>query len=367
MLALGVAPLAGLPAASCQTYEPPPTATLVGLRDGVLANSLDPLVLRFDRPVDPSTVSVEVAPFDIDAYGNLPDERPGGGSLDVLLLHTPTGDTHVKATFDDAHTTLTLVPTPAQWLPVGPSLVLLVDPGVTSTSTQTVLHYRERIPFSYTVACGGGHTTLFESGDYFFLLQVNKPLGVELKAFASIDVDAASGTFVGQFTAALRNSDPSRCNPPCTGGDVCQLLPSQACVAMSTPPVSIDEWPDFVPKATAPNGYTFQMRGCAVDVAHGAVDILTAPGVLTVTSPAVQIQGLTFTAQFVPAAGGLVRGSGSLTATHTLFGTLDLGAGAGTLNAVSIPKGAVRNIPQPSPSVDAGTLRGSDAATEGGP
>jgi hypothetical protein len=355
---------------SCQTYEPPPTAALKGLENGVLANSLDPLVLEFSTPIDPSTVSVEVALFDIDSYGNLPDEIPDGGPLDVYLSHTPNADTHVSATFSADNTTLTLVPTPPQWLPVGPSLVLLVLPGLTSATTGTVLNYRQRIPFSYAVACGGGHTTDFHSGAYFFLLQVNKPLGVELKAFAAIDVDPKTGAFSGQFTAALRNSDPSRCKPACTGGDVCQLIPTEACVQMSTPPTSVDEWPDYVPKATAPNGYTFAMHGCAVDEVHGAVDILTAPGVLNVTSPDVSIQGLTFTAQFAPTDGGVVLGSGSLTATQTLLGKLELGAGAGTLTAVSIPAAeAPPGLPQPSaPGVagDAGVDSGSSRGSEGG-
>jgi hypothetical protein len=335
LIVLGIA---SIPA--CQTYEPPPTATLENLSDGVLANSnsLAPLVLRFSEPVDPSTVSVEIALFDIDAYGNLPDERPGGGSLDVFLSHTPEKDTHATATFSADHTTLTLVPIPVGVLPVGPSLVVLVLPGVTSATTGTVLHYRERIPFSYAVNCGSEHATRFESGPYFFLLQVNQPLGVELKVFAAIDVDPETGAFRGQFTAALRNSDPSRCSPACTCGQVCELIPKETCVEMSTPPSSVYEWPDFVPKSTAPNGYTFEMQGCAVDEGDGgAVNIKTAPGVLDVTSPAVSIQGLEFTAQFAPVDGGLMQASGSLTATKTLLGKADLGSGAGTLTALSIP------------------------------
>jgi|HubBroStandDraft_2_1064218.scaffolds.fasta_scaffold84970_2 hypothetical protein len=351
---------------SCQTYEPPPTAKLEALSNGVLSNSnsLAPLVLQFSTPVDPSTVSVEVALFDIDSYGNLPDEEPGGGSLDVLLRHTPKEDTHVTAKFSADHTTLTLTPTPAGILPIGPSLVLLVSPGVTSTTTGTVLHYRERIPFSYAVQCGSAHASRFESGPYFFLLQVTEPLGIELKAFASIVVDPESGAFHGQFTAALRNSDPSRCNPACTGGEVCQLIPKQACVEMSTPPASVYEWPDFVPKSTAPNGYTFEMQGCAVDTGDaGAVNIETAPGILNVASPHVSIQGLKFTAQFAPVDGGLVEGSGSLTATKTFLGSLNLREmGAGTLTALSIPQGkAPPELPRPA-GFDAGPGMGGDGA-----
>jgi hypothetical protein len=353
-LAMGI--VMGMAAvSSCQTYEPPPTATLQNLTNGILKNSLAPLVLHFNTPVDPSTVSVEVAPFDIDSYGNLPDETQDGGTLDVLLRHTPSADTNVKATFSSDHLSLTLVPMPPELLPIGPSLVVLVEPGLTSTATATELHYRQRIPFSYAVECGQAHATKFKSGPYFFLLQVNKPLGVELKVFAAIDVNAVSGAFVGQFTAALRNSDPSRCHPACTGGEVCQLIPNEQCVEMSAPPTSVFEWSDFVPKTDAPNGYTFEMHGCAVDEGdQGAVNILTAPGELKVTSPNVTIEGLKFTAQFVPVKGGLVQASGSLTATKTLLGAANLGPGAGTLTALSIPEAGAPTLPQPGIETDAG-------------
>jgi hypothetical protein len=94
------------------------------------------------------------------------------------------------------------------------------------------------------------------------------------------------------------------------------------------------------------------------------VDILTAPGILNVTSPDVSIQGLKFTAQFAPADGGLVRGSGSLTATQTLLGKRNLGAGAGTLAAVSIPKGEAPPLPQPDAASDAGIS--VEASADGG-
>jgi hypothetical protein len=359
-------------APSCQTYEPPPTATIAGLSNGILKDPLAPIVVQFSTPVDPSTVSVEIAPFDIDSYGNLPDERPDGGSLEVLVAHTPTADTHTTATFSQGNTVLTLVPAPLGWLPTGPSLVLLVLPGLKSATGGTELHYRERIPFSYPASCGTPRATQFQSGAYFFLLQVAHPIGVDLKVFAAIDVNPETGAFFGQFTAALRNADPTRCSPPCTGGNVCELIPSQMCVQMSAPPTSVYESPDFVPKATAPNGYTFEMHGCASDDGDaGAVNILTAPGVLNVSVPAVSIEGLTFTAQFAPVDGGRVLGSGSLTATKILLGSLAIDGGSGTLSALSIPDAEVPpDLPQPGTLVDAGEPGdagdGSDAGSAGG-
>ena len=361
---------AALASPACETYTPPPTATLEGLTNGILQDPLAPIVLDFGTPVDPTTVQVVIAPFAIDAYGNLPDEVADGGALDALVSYAPGASSHASGTLSSDHTKLSLTPTPQAWLPIGPSLVLLVLPGLRSEATGAVLHYRERIPFSYPAACGAAHATQFQSGAYFFLLLVDKPLGVELTVFATIDVNAASGAFYGQFTAAVRNPDPNRCSPPCTGGQVCELLPTESCVTVSTPPVSVFESPDFVAKASAPNGYTFEMHGCASDQGDaGAVNILTAPGVLNVTSPAVRIEGLTFTAQFVPVDGGLVQASGSLTAAKTYLGTTDLGPGSGTLSALSIPDAsAPADLPQPGVGGDGGTDGPAEAdAGDAGP
>ncbi len=362
-----VAVTGGVP--SCQTYVPPPTATVVGLTNGILDDPLAPIVVQFSTPVDPASARVEVAPFDIDAYGNLPDELPDAapGALDPFVVYDSSSASHVAASWSADGTTLTLTPTPIGWLPTGPSLALLVWPGLTSATTGTVLHYRQRIPFSYPAVCGAAKPAEFRSGAYFFILQVNQPIPVTLKVFAAIDVNPQTGAFYGQFTAALRNSDPTRCSPACTAGMVCELIPSpESCVIMSTPPASVDEWPDFVWKSTAPNGYTFEMHGCATNVGDaGAVNILTAPGVLNVASPDVSIQGLTFTAQFAPVDGGLVMGSGSLTSTKTYLTTDNLGPGAGTLSALSIPDAqAPADLPQPGVEGDAGA-DGGDAGGGG--
>jgi hypothetical protein len=366
---LATAALAAASASSCQTYVAPPTATIHGLDNGILKKPNTPIVIKFSTPVVPGTVNVVIAPFDIDAYGNLPDELPDGGSLDVLVSHSPTKDAHATSTLSADHRTLTLT-TPLGWLPTGPSLVLLVDAGLTSETTGTVLEYRERIPFSYAATCGKGGPTHFHSGAYFFVLQVDHPIPVTLKTFAAMDVNALTGEFFGQFTAALRNSDPTRCDPACTGGLVCQKLPSPMCVLMSAPPVNAEEYPDYVWKSGSPNGYTFAMHGCATDVGDaGAVNILTQPGELDVPSPKVSVQGLVLTGQFIPVGGGVIQGSGSLTATHTVaFGTSDLGPGTGTLSAVSIPDAEVpADLPQPSAGggVDGG-VDASDGGEDGG-
>jgi hypothetical protein len=372
VLCLGLALALTTSAPSCQTYVPPPTATIDGLSNGILQKPTAPIVVTFSTPVDPSTVHIVIAPFDIDAYGNLPDEVPDAGSLDALVTIAPTSDTHATSTLSADQTTLTIDVSPTGWLPTGPSLVLLVSPGLTSETTGTVLHYRERIPFAYPTLAARSAPTRLGSGAYFFVMQVTKPLPLTLKAFAAIDVDGETGDFVGQFTAALRNSDPNRCSPPCVDGNVCKELPTPSCVLMSTPPDNAEEYPDYVWKATSPNGYTFEMHGHASNVGDaGAVNILTQPGELTVPSPAVTAKGLVLTAEFVPVDGGVVQASGALTATELVLGATNLGAGSGTLSAVSIPDAqAPDGLPEPgTENSDAGVdgdAGGEDGATDGG-
>jgi hypothetical protein len=231
---------------------------------------------------------------------------------------------------------------------VGPQLVLLVEPGLVSTSGRE-RRVRTRLRFAYGVKCPPqAAATKFESGTYFALLEVEKPLGTQIQLFGAIDVDPATGAFVGQFTNADRNLDGSRCPTACGPSDACRLLPSPACVAPSTAAGTVDEYPDFVPNAQPPTGYSFEVHGCAVDDGD-AVDVLTAPATMVVTRPNVTVQGLTMTAQFARGPDQVVRATGSLTADETLLGTTALGAGKGTMTALRVPDDRVTPGVPPAP------------------
>lgn len=339
-------------AASCERYEAPPRPTIEGLVSGVLDNPRAPVVIDFGTSIDPNTLFVKIALLDQDVEGTLPDEDDDPETeLRVLVRRDPNeGDLGAQADVDAAGGRLTLTLDSA--LPVGPKLVLIVE-GDLRSPTGTVSRNRVKIPFSYVVKCTEGASS-FASGTYFVLLDVEQPLGTQIQLLAYIDVDPKTGGLVGQFTNADRNPE-QKCPTACPSTDVCRLLPGPECVAPSTRAGTVDEWPDFIPNAPPPTGYSFVVQGCAVDDAT-ASGVLTAPATMVVQSPAVTVEGLTMTASFAPGADGIVRATGSLTADVVRLGTNPLGAGKGSMSAVRIPDDRVPpNVPRPP------ERRGADA------
>lgn len=346
---------------ACQDYQPPPDVSVEGMTNGTLSDAHAPLVIDFGMPIDESSVVVRVAYYDVNADGNLPDERTPPQPLRLVFTHDPAqGDTGVTASFTGGDTKLSLAPTDS--MPVGPKLVLLVDPGLRSQDGRQ-RHYRTRLPFSYVVKCAPtARPTAFQAGVYFLLLQVEEPIGTQIQLFGSIEVNRATGAFVGEFTKARRNPDGNRCPTPCDSVNACRLHPSPQCVPPSTAAGTVNEYPDWVPNATPPTGFSFEVLGCAVDDGT-ATNVLTQPATMIVHQPAVTVQGLTMSAQFVPGADGVVRATGGLTADDTYLGKTSLGPGSGTVTAIRVPDGKVPpGVPMPPPvDLDAGS-----STTEGG-
>ncbi|MCW5832170.1 MAG: hypothetical protein KIS78_06950 [Labilithrix sp.] len=331
-------------AASCERYEAPPRPTIQGLTSGVLDDPRAPLVIDFGTSIDPDTLFVKIALFETDIEGTLADEDDDpDNELRVLVRRDPLeGDLGATADVDAAGGRLTLTLDSA--LPVGPKLVLLVEGGLRSP-TGTVSRHRVRVPFSYVVKCVE-QPSAFAVGTYFVLLDVEQPLGTQIQLLAYVDVDPNTGALTGQFTNADRNPE-QKCPSACPSTDVCRLLPAPECVAPSTRAGSVEEWPDFVPNAPPPTGYSFLVQGCAVD--DGAASgVFTAPTTMVVESPKVTVEGLTMTASFAPGADGVVRATGSLTADVVRLGTNPLGPGKGSMSAVRLPDDRVPpDVPRP--------------------
>ena len=333
---------------ACERYEPPPTVTIEGLQGGLLFDSKAPLVLSFGQPIDVSTLNLKVAKFDTNLEGDLADEDDDPNTeLTVLLQHDPLdGDRggHIEVGADGS--TVRFIPDSA--LPVGPKLVVLVEPGITGTGGR-VRNNRTRIPFSYAVRCTTGTRAVnFKSGVYFVLLEVEQPLGTQIQLFASIDVDPATGAFIGQFTNGDRNPDGARCPTRCKDIDRCRLLPAPECVTPSLRAGTADEYTDYIVNAEPPTGYSFPIEGCAIDDGTGS-GVVTAPATMIVQSPPVTVEGLTMTGFFGPDAAGVVRATGSLTADTVLLGTNKLGAGKGSMTATFVPVDKVPlGVPRPT-------------------
>ena len=342
---------------ACGNYTSPPVASISGLNQGVLSDPAAPVILQFSKPIDFSTLSVKIVKFDPNAEGQLADET-GDPTVDLNPLFTHTdidGDTGGVGTLDASGTTYSIKP--AARLPVGPKLALLIEPGLSDvahedTASTTV---RKRLLFAYSFACTGTGTQILTSGPYFFLLDVENPVGTQIKVFGDLNVDSASGKFVAQLTFAQRLTDPKRCSPACDNGNVCKTLPGPAtCVVPSQRAGATTEWPDFFPNQTPPVGYSFTANGCAEDQPGGTVTFATEPTNMVVEQPAVQINGLVLTAQFTKNAAGDLAGSGSVAGDNIVLGNAPLGAGTGTTIAQSIAASvAPPGIPAPTTSPDA--------------
>lgn len=310
----------GLVAVACEEYSAPPKPAIVGLDQGVLRDPRAPLVVDFGTEIDPATLKIAVAFNETDLEGNLFDEDADPATNLRALATTTTADgARVTLNHDEV-------------FPVGPKLVLLVEPGLRSKSGRE-LRYRAKVPFSYGVTCTGGPTRL-ASGRYFMLLQVEEPFGVQIQVFGDLTIDPKTGAVSGRFTNADRRTDQT-CPTACASAEVCRLLPRPQCVLPSELAGTADEYPDWFPYPTPPTGFEFVAEGCAADTEEGT-GILTAPATLAVESPAVTVFGLTMTASFAPDAAGVVRASGTLTADSITLGTTSIGAGKGTMTARTI-------------------------------
>src|SRR5262249_25908425 len=142
-----------------------------------------------DEDTDPATELTPLFAYD----GSSPNDTTGG------TLAWSKGNTLLTITQD--------VP-----FPPAEKLALLLEPGLSDPAGHQYIA-RERLPFNYDVKLSCAPAPDFPSGAYFFLIEVKKPIGVQVQLLAWIDVDPATGHFVGKFVNADRNMDPKPCAP----------------------------------------------------------------------------------------------------------------------------------------------------------
>jgi hypothetical protein len=322
---------------ACEVFHAPPEPSLPEAQSGLLADPAAPVVVAFDRPIDPSTLTLEIARDIVNDRGQLADEQDPPGNLSVLYMYDPLrGDYGGTSVLSADATTFTITPTDA--LPLNPALVLIVEPGLADAAYHVPTVARRKIVFSYQLdlSCNAPSTVMPAHASYFMLIDVSQPVGTQVKLFATIDVDG-TGKFDAHFSSATRNLNASGCSPPCASTDACRTLPGPAeCVAPSTPADSTDEYPDFVVNTTA-TGFSFDATGCVVDQPDGTALFVNAPVDVFVTSPSVTLRNTKLTATFAVDAQGVLRGAGALTADDVLLGTSESGPGAGTLAARITP------------------------------
>lgn len=332
----------------CALFDPPPEPSIAGIEDGLLPSSSPTLDIAFSEPIDPSTLRLSVVPLVTDADGALPDEDADATTvLTPYFTHDPTtGDAGGTSTLDASNTLLRI--TPAASFPIGPKLAVLVEQGLSDTLGNAT-GARRRLPFAYEFVCKGTPPkNVLPSGAYFFLFDIDKPIGVQIQILADVRVDPQTGTLRAQFTNADRDPAADLCPTPCADTEVCRLLPEPECVAPSEPAGSIDEYPDYVPNPDPPTGFTFTVEGCAEDSPDGSIGLATRPTDLVVQKPPVEALGLAITCSFTKDATGTYRCSGSSGADDVKIGGTSAGPAEGSSAGRSIPPGeAPSDLPSP--------------------
>lgn len=330
----------------CAHYDAPPEATIEGAVDGALTDPTAPLVLAFSEPVVPTSLRVTLARDDVDAEGNLPDERNPPAELDRFFERLASGlDDYGVSMLTDNDTRLRIQPSAA--LPVGPRLVFLLEEGLSdregnATGTRRYL----RFGYRFDLECNAP-TMMPAEATFFMLVDVEKPLSTQVQLLANFRVDTETGKLVAQFANADRNKMLPGC-PPCASTEVCRTLPAPACVAPSERAGTADEYPDFVPNTTPPTGFTFTGEGCAIDQPDGSVAFSIAPVDVIVQEPPVTLRNARMTAAFYKDEQGVLRSTGTLTADDVLLNGTSSGRGEGGLLARSIPEDEIPpGIPEP--------------------
>ncbi len=350
---LSLLALAALGVACAGRYDAPPRVDIAGLQDGVLSDVSAPLVLRFSKRVKPETVKVSIVKLELDLEGNLADEVAGPDpanppQLAPLFAHDDSGDRFGTSAFIDDNRALEIR---RLGFPIGTKLALIVEPGLATDDGAAATVARRRIPFAYNFKCKGTKGPgVLTSGSYFFVLDVESPVGTQLQLFTTLEVDPVTGLFRGQFTNADRSLDRSRCRTvSCAAVDACRTLPREECVAPSLRAGGPDEFPDYVVNNTPPTGYSFSVTGCAEDQGDGSSAFVTAPADVVVQQPAVSVTGLAMIAAFTKGTDGVLRATGGATGDKVLLAGNPLnGSAKGTARGRSLtPEQAPKDIPKP--------------------
>jgi hypothetical protein len=339
---------------ACTTYDSPPRPAIEGLTNGLLSDVKAPLVIEFSEPVNASTLRVKVVRFETDIEGNLFDEDADPATnLEVFARYPPVTNDEIaegveplgEATLSDDRKTLTFLPFTT--LPVGPTLAVIVDAGLTDDGGRKTI-VRDVIKFGYEFKCSGTKgSKIFPSGTYFFVVNVEKPLGLQVQLLGAIDIDPNTGKFIGAFTNADRNRT-QQCPMQCTADEACRMLPAPACVQPSERAGLVDEYPDWVPNNSPPTGYSFVATGCVEDQGDNVAVFKNAPVDAAIAQPPILIKGIELTSEWRVSDDGALRGSGSFIASQVYLGTNASGIGSGDFTARLIPAGEEPpDVPQP--------------------
>ncbi|MEZ4295930.1 MAG: hypothetical protein R3B70_13225 [Polyangiaceae bacterium] len=326
----------------CGDYVGAPQASIDGLEQGTLSDLESPLVVKFDRAIDPATLKLKVVRLILDQEGNLADEDEDEATeLDIVYSYDATAkfpNEGGKGTLDGKGTQISIVS--KEPFPVAEKLAILVEEGLSDAEGMHTTVARQRIPFTFLVKLNCAPSEDFVTGAYFFVGDVTEPIGTQVQLLAWLDVNPDTGEFIGSFVNGDRNRDVDRCKPfglSCTADQACRTIPEPACVQPSEKAASTDEYPDYVPNYEPPTGYSFDIQGCVDGQSGAKTFFVNQPVDIVVQSPAVSLTGTVLTATFEKDGNGVLRGGGTITADKVFLGKAESGKAQGSISARLIP------------------------------
>ena len=280
LLSLGLFP-------GCETFDPPPKPSVVGLDNGIMSTEPDaPFVIHFSEPIVKSSLQTKLVPYVKDAEGNLLDEQSppdlqkfAATTLVAFNGAAPADQEGVSFNLDAQSLTITR----DERFDVSAGYLALFEPGLEDLDGNKTVP-RVRIPFTFQLP--GGGPTQMPTGYYYFLINVDY-LATQIQAFTYMEVNPETGVWKAIFTNGNRlealNTRPG-CPSGCSGlTTICALLPSPHCVKPSEKQTALEQFVDFLPDKAPPNGYTFIANGVVRDEPNGTTAFGTAPFLIEVT------------------------------------------------------------------------------------
>ncbi|TNF22764.1 MAG: hypothetical protein EP329_28245 [Deltaproteobacteria bacterium] len=208
--ALGATLAALLGAPACESYDPPPTTSLVQPTSGLWTKNT-PVVLRFSEPIVSDSLVVTVWPHDLDEEGDL---LPGTHPLvDACTVATSPCGTFVM-TLDEDRTELTITVNDTFAEEEGVPLILDVHAGLEDGAGRK-RRVNDWFDFQISPLCGSQpidielHTGVISLTANLQVL----PIWLHLYMDMAIDPDTGLATVVASF-AKVRSGLPSNYNHP---------------------------------------------------------------------------------------------------------------------------------------------------------
>jgi hypothetical protein len=290
---LPLAALALTVGAACETYDPPPEATLVQPEQGFWTDA-SPIEIRFTEAIDPKTLALAVWPSDLDVEGQF---RPGVVPLISGCTLTTSPCSGLGVTLNDARDVLTLTQNDAFAAVEGRPLVIILSPGLADAAGR-VRRVETRFDFQVNPRCGNEPVDLNLASGVMTMAANLQVLPIWLYMYLDLAVDPATGRarVVGTF-ARLKDT-------ALTGNNYD---------------------PDDFQAELGPTGWAVEFGGCVVKQPDGGFFFQSEPfdvNIMALGAIPITLAGFTVQGTLIEGGGegGRDGGSGTLSTSGGSFG-----------------------------------------------